>query len=674
MPSSSLGRRFDQVLGAIVSGKGPRRRRERVGRFLGVESLEARALLANIFPSGVISSTPDGSDTDYTIAVSNSSASNSGIGSFWFASVPGQDYLATNPISVTPPTGWTEQKTSSGSGDGYGIEFVSSNPAYDVQPGGSLDFWFTSADTPASVDGNSVFYPSTPVGTSTVYPGAAYSDGGHPFVVTEAPTLDSIVITPADPDVPDGETEQLTATGTFSNSSTENLTSQVTWSSTATSFATISNTSGSQGLATSVGQGPTTIIATLDGITASTVLTVGPVVLESIALATANPFVVIGNTDQFAATGTFSNNTTENLTSEVSWASGATSVATISNVSGTQGLATGVQKGSATISAALDGITGKAALLVTPVLESISIAPGDPSVPKGESEGFTATGTFADNSTENITNDVTWASANTAIATISNVAGSSGVASAMATGTSSISATVLGITGSTLVTVSPAVLESISVSPASPSIPADTTDEFTASGIYSDNSTQNVTSLVNWSSAVPSVATVSWAGVASGLAPGTSTISASYQGITGSAALAVSPPLVTLADVDPILKRDKVTQIVLTFTGSLEADLALDRGLYRLVIAGNRGSFAGSGATLVKVSKAEYSTVSYPDTVTLIPRTPFTLKRPVKLTINGLSPSGLEDSEGRLIDGNQDGQPGSNAVAVLSKNAFTIET
>ena len=62
MPRSYLGRRFDQVFGAVASGNSPRPRRERTGRFLRVESLESRALLAIIYPSGVISSTPDGSD------------------------------------------------------------------------------------------------------------------------------------------------------------------------------------------------------------------------------------------------------------------------------------------------------------------------------------------------------------------------------------------------------------------------------------------------------------------------------------------------------------------------------------------------------------------------------------------------------------------------------------
>ena len=265
---------------------------------------------------------------------------------------------------------------------------------------------------------------------------------------------------------PTRETDQFTAVGTFSDNSTENLTDQVTWASTATSMATVSNTSGSQGLATSVGQGPTTIIATLDGVYGSTVLTVTPAVLQSLAVTPVNPFAVIGDPGQLTAIGTFSDNTTQNLTpGEVELGIEATnSVATVSDVSGSQGVVTGVQKGTSTISATLDGVTGKVLLSVTPVLKSLAVTPAAPTVPKGESEGFTATGTFADNSTENLTNDVTWSSANTAIAAISNVTGSSGLASALATGTSSISASFEGVTGSMILTVSPAVLTSISVS------------------------------------------------------------------------------------------------------------------------------------------------------------------------------------------------------------------
>ena len=130
----------------------------------------------------------DGPDFNYTLTLNNSSTSNSGIGTFWYSWVPGKDFMATSPISVSPPAGWTDTITHAGASDGYAIQFVASNSAYDVQPGSSLTFSFVSADSPASINGNSVDYPGTPVDTATVYPGAPFSDAGHQFVVTPAST------------------------------------------------------------------------------------------------------------------------------------------------------------------------------------------------------------------------------------------------------------------------------------------------------------------------------------------------------------------------------------------------------------------------------------------------------------------------------------------------------
>jgi hypothetical protein len=100
--------------------------------------------------------------------------------------VPFDDFLATKPISVTPPSGWHDEITNVGSTDGFAIEYNANSPASYVQPGSSLTFQFTSADTPASVNGNSVFYPGTPVGTSIVYSAGAFSDTSDLFVVTPA--------------------------------------------------------------------------------------------------------------------------------------------------------------------------------------------------------------------------------------------------------------------------------------------------------------------------------------------------------------------------------------------------------------------------------------------------------------------------------------------------------
>src|SRR5262249_33814777 len=59
-------------------------------------------------------------------------------------------------------------------------------------------------------------------------------------------------------------------------------------------------------------------------------------------------------------------------------------------------------------------------------------------------------------------------------------------------------------------------------------------------------------------------------------------------------------------------------------------------------------------------------------TVTLTPRKPFKLSKPVQLRINGLAPSGMQDSSGRFIDGDHNGTAGGNAVAVLRPGGATI--
>jgi hypothetical protein len=94
--------------------------------------------------------------------------------------------------------------------------------------------------------------------------------------------------------------------------------------------------------------------------------------------------------------------------------------------------------------------------------------------------------------------------------------------------------------GSTTLTVTAATLKSIAVTPATPSTPAGTTVQFTATGTYSDNSVKNITGSVTWASATTTAATVNSSGLATAVAAGSSTISATSGGIVGSTTLTVT--------------------------------------------------------------------------------------------------------------------------------------
>jgi hypothetical protein len=169
-------------------------------------------------------------------------------------------------------------------------------------------------------------------------------------------TLTAITVTPANSSVAPGTSQQFTATGTFSNGTTQDITSQVTWSSSSGAVQI-----SSVGLATTSSAVTATISAQSGTITGSTQLTVSGASLVSIAVTPANPSVTAGATQQFTATGTFSDGTTRTLTSsQVTWSSSSPTV----QVSST-GLATTTTAATATVSAQSGAITGSAQLTVT---------------------------------------------------------------------------------------------------------------------------------------------------------------------------------------------------------------------------------------------------------------------------------------------------------------------
>ncbi len=372
------------------------------------------------------------------------------------------------------------------------------------------------------------------------------------------PILRSIAVTPVNPTVSIGTTEPFLATGTYSDGTTRNLTTAVTWNSQNTNTATIS----SSGMATAKAQGSSMITATSGSVTGSTLLTVNAATLVSIAVTAPSLSIAKGTTDQFTATGTYSDNSTQNLTGSVTWTSQNTGAATIT----VGGLATAVGTGTSKIQAVSGAITGSATLTVTSAtLVSIAVTATNLSIPKGTTDQFTATGTYSDNSTQNLTGSVTWGSQNTGAATIT----AGGLATGVGTGMSKIQAASGPISGSATLTVTPATLVSIAATAPTLSIARGTTDQFTATGTFSDGSMQNLTNSVTWTSQNTGVATITSSGLATGAGTGTSKIQAALGSINGSATLTVTPAtLVSIAATAPTLSIAKGTTDQFTATGT----------------------------------------------------------------------------------------------------------
>jgi len=103
---------------------------------------------------------------------------------------------------------------------------------------------------------------------------------------------------------------------------------------------------------------------TLKEVTGSRKFTDSAATLESITVTPADPTILNGGSQRFAATGHYSDNSTQDLTDQVNWQSYNPYVAAVSNFSGSQGLAASVDTGASRICAMFSGVMGSTLLTV----------------------------------------------------------------------------------------------------------------------------------------------------------------------------------------------------------------------------------------------------------------------------------------------------------------------
>ncbi|HVI09275.1 MAG TPA: Ig-like domain-containing protein [Candidatus Binatia bacterium] len=168
-------------------------------------------------------------------------------------------------------------------------------------------------------------------------------------------------------------------------------------------------------------------------------------------------------------------------------------------------------------------------------VSSISITPAAASLAMGLTQQFTATATYSDQTTANVSSTATWTIGNQAIATVS----SSGLAKGVTTGSTTLTATLGAVSGTANVSVSNKTVTSLSVTPATATVAVGATVQLTATAAYSDGTNSNVSSSATWSSSSAS-ATVSASGLVSGVSVGSTTITAAYSGQSATASLTVS--------------------------------------------------------------------------------------------------------------------------------------
>lgn len=427
-------------------------------------------------------------------------------------------------------------------------------------------------------------------------------------VTVTAASLVSISITPGTATVPINGVQAFTATAMYNDGSVRDVTSYAVWASGTTSVGTVVQ---STGVVTGLSSGSTQLTASFGGKTSGASLTVTPATLVSVTVTPTAATLPIASTQMLTAKATYSDGAVLDVTNSAVWGSSAPLVA---SVSANTGVVTGISSGVAVVTAALGGKSGSATLTVPAVtLSAIAVSPALATAKPGDSKNFVATATYSDGSTANLTIGAAWTSSTPLVAT---VVSNTGVASALSAGSTIITASANGKSGSATLTVTAVTLSSISVSPASATAQPGDSKNFVATGTYSDGSTSNLTTTAAWTSATPLVATVfSNTGVASALSAGSTLITASVNGKSGSATLTVTPAVgragVGLGSSGNFVALAK-TGISTTGTTAIVGDIGVSPAAASLItgfglIADATNTFATSSLVTGKVYAANYA-------------------------------------------------------------------
>ena len=374
----------------------------------------------------------------------------------------------------------------------------------------------------------------------------------HTEVMVTTATIASLAISPTLPKVAKGLTQQFKATATFSDGTTQDVTTLSAWSvkdSLGTGVAVVN----SLGLATAKNVGKARISARYLTKTTSTTLEVTAATVKSLTLSPQNVAIAKGTSQQFAVVGTFSDGTVQDVTASADWAVLDVMGSGVASIDGT-GTAHGDAVGQAKVSAEYLGQLVETNLTVNPAAPTaLAISPSTASLAKGTTQRFVATATFTDGTTQDVSAMTAWTSTDAVGVGVASI-DASGVAKGNAVGNATISGSFRGYSASGTLTVRPAALLSVAMSPAAISIAKGMSQSFKLMGAYTDGTTQDLSAVAVWSATDlmgMDVISLSGTGVAYAKNIGQAQVKAEHMGQSATGTVTVTAAVATTLRMTP---------------------------------------------------------------------------------------------------------------------------
>ena len=372
------------------------------------------------------------------------------------------------------------------------------------------------------------------------------------------PVLERIQLNPINRSVASGVDVQYQATGIYSDDSQQPLDDEVSWQSSDTNIA-VMNTDG---LANTLMAGDTVISAFYLGVYSETPLTVTVAVVTEIAVLPGTVSGPAGTFTKLRAVALYSDSSVQDVTSQSSWVSADPDTAYVAGTGPIAGFTALRSEGLTQVTASFSGFINTVSVEVTPaVLSEIVISPVDQSVPQGINVQYSATGLYTDSSSSSLDDEVSWFSSDPSVAVITpeGLALTNEDDLTRGVGSTVISASFAGLSDETGLTVTNPQIVSLQITPANLTEPAGTRGRLTATALYTDNRTIDVTDQALWSSSDEAVASVvtggSDAGLAYLLSEGNAQISAQLDGVGDTIDVQVTAALLIRIQVDPVLQN-----------------------------------------------------------------------------------------------------------------------
>jgi uncharacterized protein YjdB len=278
----------------------------------------------------------------------------------------------------------------------------------------------------------------------------------------------------------------------------------------------------------------------------------------------------------FSAEGSFTDGTTRKMTTEITVSSSDPNVAIVDMG---QGLVKTLRQGTVTLTAMAGKVISATKLTVTAEeLTELRVRTSSPSIAMGRTVAVTAEGLFTNGKTQLLDNALTWTSSHPDLLSINN----DGSGKALGIGNITVTASLGNVSGTAKLTVTPAELTSLKMTPDASSVVAGRSQQFSLYGLFSDGQTLPVTSDVRWSSSASSIATIGTSsGLANALTQGAVTITAISGNVKAVAYLTVAPPELTGVRITPnnlSLVSGKTQQFVIvgSFTDKTDRPLTSD--------------------------------------------------------------------------------------------------